>query len=95
MAAIIAAFQVLPSGVEDGYGCVEAAIAVVQQSGLPYDVSSFETTVEGEYDELMDLIKRAQQACFDFGASSVLCNIKVANTPAGTTIADHIGKFRG
>ena len=94
MAAIIAAFQVLPSGVADTYGAVEAAIAVVQESGLPYDVSSFETTIEGEYDELMDLIKRAQQACLDFGASSVLCNIKVANAPAGTTIAEHIGKFR-
>ncbi len=95
MPAIIVAFQVLPSGVEDTYGCVEAAIAVVAESGLPYDVSSFETTVEGEYDELMALIKEAQQACLDFGASSVLCNVKIANTPAGTTIADHIGKFRG
>ncbi len=94
MAKIIAAFQVLPSGVEDTYGCVEAAIAVAAESGLPYDVSSFETTIEGEYDQLMDLIKRAQSACLDFGASSVLCNIKIANTPAGTTIADHIGKFR-
>lgn len=94
MAKIIAAFQVLPAGVDDLYRCVDAAIEVVQSSSLPYDVSSFETTIEGEYDQIMDVIKRAQAACLDYGAESVLCNIKIANTPTGTTIAEHIGKYR-
>ena len=94
MAKIIAAFQVRPTGVDDLYGCVDAAIEVVQTSGLPYDVSSFETTIEGEYDEIMEVVKRAQTACFDYGADSVICNIKIANFPAGTTIAAHIGKYR-
>ena len=94
MAKIIAAFQVLPTGVDDLYGCVDAAIEVVQTSGLPYDVSSFETTIEGEYDEIMEVVKRAQTACFDYGTDSVICNIKIANFPAGTTIAAHIGKYR-
>ena len=94
MAKIIAAFQVLPTGVDDLYGCVDAAIEVVQNSGLPYDVSSFETTIEGEYDEIMEVVKRAQTACFDYGADSVICNIKIANSPAGTTIAAHIGQYR-
>ncbi len=94
MAKIIAAFQVLPAGVDDLYGCVDAAIQIVQSSGIPYDVSSFETTIEGEYDQIMDVIKQAQAACFDYGAESVLCNIKIANSPAGTTIAEHIGKYR-
>jgi uncharacterized protein YqgV (UPF0045/DUF77 family) len=94
MAKIIAAFQVLPAGVDDLYGCVDAAIEVVQTSGLPYDVSSFETTIEGEYDKIMEVVKRAQTACFEYGADSVICNIKIANSPAGTTIAAHIGKYR-
>ena len=84
----------LPAGVDDLYGCVDAAIQIVQSSGIPYDVSSFETTIEGEYDQIMDVIKQAQAACFDYGAESVLCNIKIANSPAGTTIAEHIGKYR-
>ena len=94
MPTIIAAFQVLPHGVKDVYGCVDAAIGVVQKSGLEYDVSSFETTLQGTYDQIMEVIKRAQQACFDYGAESVLCNIKIANRPTGTTIAEHIGKYR-
>ncbi len=94
MAKIIAAFQVLPAGVDDLYACVDAAIEVVQSSGLPYDVGSFETTVEGDYDQIMEVVKRAQAACFDYGAESVICNIKIANSLAGTTIAEHIGKYR-
>ena len=94
MTKIIAAFQVLPVGVDDLYACVDAAIEVVQASGLPYDVGSFETTIEGEYDQIMAVIKQAQAACFDYGAHSVICNIKIANSSAGTTIAAHIGKYR-
>ena len=94
MATIIAAFQVLPSSVDDLYACVDEAIGVVERSGLPYNVSCFETTIEGEYDEIMGVVKRAQAACLEFGATSVLCNMKIANTPKGTTIAEHIGKYR-
>ena len=94
MAKIIAAFQILPNGVDDLYPCVDAAIKVVQSSGLPYDVSSFETTLEGDYDQIMEVIERAQDACFRYGADSLICNIKIANYPSGITIDDHIGKYR-
>ena len=94
MAKIIAAFQVLPNGADDLYGCIDAAIGVVQSSGLPYDVSSFETTLEGDYDQIMEVIKGTQDACFRYGADSLICNIKIANYPSGTTIDAHIGKYR-
>jgi uncharacterized protein YqgV (UPF0045/DUF77 family) len=39
-----------------------AAIKVVRDSGLPNETTSMFTTLEGEWDECMDVIKRACEA---------------------------------
>ena len=62
MATIAVSFQVLPGGLPDKattYAAVDAAIAVVAASGLTYLVNPMETTIEGEYDTVMAVIKRA------------------------------------
>jgi uncharacterized protein (TIGR00106 family) len=38
---------------------VAAAVRVVRQSGLPWELTSMFTTVEGEWDEVMGVVKRA------------------------------------
>lgn len=49
-----------PSGsVTDG---VAAAVRVVRESGLPNETTSMFTTIEGEWDEVMAVIKRAVHA---------------------------------
>jgi len=65
---VIVAFSVSPSGVgpdgaagEDGSvsEAVAAAVRVVRESGLPHETSSMFTSIEGEWDEVMDGVKRA------------------------------------
>lgn len=60
------AFSVAPTTTDDPDGSVSAAvadaIAVVRQSGLPYETTAMFTTLEGEWDECMDVIKRACEA---------------------------------
>ena len=36
-----------------------AAVRVVKESGLPWELTSMFTTVEGEWDEVMAVVKRA------------------------------------
>ena len=59
------AFSVAPSVSEES-GSVSAAVAdairVVRDSGLPYELTSMFTTIEGEWDEVMPVVKAACDA---------------------------------
>jgi len=95
MPVINVSFQVLPQvSTGDLYAVVDKAIEVVQQSGVPYEVGPMETTMEGELDELLEIVKKAQQACVNAGASRVVTVIKIDNAPEGVTMAEKVDKYR-
>ena len=62
---MIAAFSISPSG-GDETGSVGAAVAeavrVVRASGLPNETNAMFTNVEGEWDEVMAVVKAAVEA---------------------------------
>jgi uncharacterized protein YqgV (UPF0045/DUF77 family) len=70
---MIVAFSVAPSGgpseQSDGsvHDAVAAAVRVVRESGLPNHTSSMFTEVEGEWDEVMAVVKAATEAVGAFG----------------------------
>ncbi len=58
---MIAAFSITPLGVGEGVGeQVADAVRVVRESGLPNRTDPMFTTVEGEWDEVMDVVKRCR-----------------------------------
>jgi uncharacterized protein (TIGR00106 family) len=61
---VIVAFSVAPSGgTEDSVSAaVAAAVRVVRESGLPNETNAMFTNVEGEWDEVMDVVRRAVEA---------------------------------
>ena len=60
---MLVAFSVTPIGAGESVGdAVAEAVRVVRASGLPNRTDSMFTTIEGEWDEVMDVIKRATQA---------------------------------
>ena len=63
--AVIVAFSISPSGGDETGGVSEAvaeAVRVVRASGLPHETNAMFTNVEGEWDEVMDVVKRAVEA---------------------------------
>lgn len=62
---MLVAFSVAPSA-SDSSGSVAAAVAeavrIVRESGLPNETNAMFTLLEGEWDEVMDVIKRATEA---------------------------------
>ena len=56
---MIVAFSVTPLGVGE---VVAEAVRVVRESGLPNRTDAMFTTLEGEWDEVMDVVKRAVEA---------------------------------
>ena len=59
------AFSISPSGGDETGGvseAVAAAIRVVRESGLPNETNAMFTNIEGEWDQVMDVVKRAVDA---------------------------------
>ena len=60
---MLVAFSVTPLGVGDAVGeYVADAVRVVRRSGLPNHTDAMFTTVEGDWDEVMAVVKRAVDA---------------------------------
>ena len=86
-----------PSGTDDEkYAYVDAAIAVIQQSGLVYEVGAMGTTIQGTPDQIWPLLRAVHEATVLAGASAVSSVIKGGHgkDDAGPTLADLVGKFR-
>jgi uncharacterized protein (TIGR00106 family) len=60
---MLIAFAVAPSGIGDSVTeAVADAVRVVRESGLPNHTDAMFTTIEGSWDECMDVVKRATEA---------------------------------
>jgi uncharacterized protein (TIGR00106 family) len=81
---MLCAFSVTPLGTGDSVGDVVAeAVRIVRESGLPNQTDAMFTLVEGEWDEVMAVVKR----CVDAVAAraprvSVVC--KLDHRPGAT-----------
>ena len=68
---MLIAFSVAPSGGDNPdasvHDAVAAAVRIVRESGLPNRTSSMFTELEGEWDEVFDVVKRATLAVAEFG----------------------------
>lgn len=75
---------------------IEAAIGVIQESGLRYEVSALGTTFEGAPDQCWPVLRRVHEACLEAGARSVVTIIKVEQaTGEGAPTMDGLtAKFR-
>lgn len=60
MDVVLVAFSITPLGVGEGVGSYVAdAVRVVRASGLPNRTDAMFTTIEGDWDEVMAVIKEA------------------------------------
>lgn len=76
------AIQVLPDVQgEEIIAVVDKVIAYIKSTGLNSYVGPFETTVEGEFEQLMEIIKQCQIICIQEGAPSVMSYVKIAFNP--------------
>lgn len=88
------ALQILPSSkMIHPYKLVDKAIEVIAASGLRYKVTPFETVMEGSYDEIMKVVKQAQQACYEAGADSLMTYIKIQSSREDVSIEDKMQKY--
>ena len=77
-----AAIQVLPAVEGDKViRVVYEVVAYITSTGMNTYVGPFETTVEGSFDQIMDMLKECQRICIAAGAPSVMSYIKISYNP--------------
>ncbi len=75
---INAGLQVMPHGEHlPLYPIIDEAIRVIQLSGLRYIVTPMETVIEGYYDEVLEVVKKAQEAALAAGAQELVVTLRL------------------
>lgn len=95
MANALVSIQIIPKTTngEDTIPLVDAAIAIIEDSGVPYRVSPLETTMEGELSQLFAVIEKMNQKMIELGSSSVISQVKVFYKPDGASMNALIEKY--
>lgn len=73
------AIQVLPMDKDDEevVRIVDEAIAYIKSFGLNTMVAPFETTIEGDYETLMEIVAGASKIALKAGAGEVMTYVKI------------------
>lgn len=75
---------------EEMYKQVDAAIEIIKKSGLKYEIGAMSTTVEGEYDEVFELVKKVHRIPFELGSERVITVVRIDEKVGGLTIEDKL-----
>lgn len=87
--------QVIPNVEEERiYPVVDKVIEYIDSTGVKYEVSAMETTMEGELDFLLEIVKNAQDICIKEGAKRVCSMVKIDYKQEGVTMDEKIKKYR-
>ncbi len=88
------AIQVLPlcEKYEDIINIVDQVINYIKSTGVTYEVSAFETTIEGEYHHLMSILKNVVLIT---DCNKVFVNVKIMYSKNSiATIYEKVNKHR-
>ena len=80
------AIQVLPNVTEDEEVIRIEVIAYIKSFGLSTSVGPFETTIEGDYDQLMEIVAGCQKIAIKAGCDQVSTYVKIVYKPEGDVL---------
>ena len=74
---------------------VDEVISYISSTGLNYFVGPLETSVEGDFDELMDIVRNCNLIAAKTGAKAISCYVKINYRPDGEvlTIEEKTAKY--
>ncbi len=85
----MAGVQVLPNGKDmNTNGMLTKLIEDIKESNVNYNVGPMETVIEGDMQEVMELIIKLQGKAVNLGAEEVITNVKFHYCPKGVNIGE-------
>lgn len=96
MGNALLSIQIIPKtkNGEDVIPYVDKAIAVIDKSGVPYQVNPLETTMEGDLAQLFSIVEEMNEAMIEGGSSNVISQIKVLYQSSGASMDKLTEKYR-
>lgn len=91
------AIQVLPKVATDAetIRVVDEVISFIKSYDVKAEVGPFETTIEGDYEVLMEIVKGCPKVCVDAGAPGAMTYVKINYVPTGVlTMEEKCAKHR-
>jgi uncharacterized protein YqgV (UPF0045/DUF77 family) len=82
-----------PNG-EDVIPYVDAAIAIIEEAGVPYQVSPLETTMEGNLTDLLGIVQKMNERMVELGSLSIISQVKIFYKPEGASMDKLTEKYR-
>ena len=82
------------AGEEEMYKVVDACIEEIQKSGLKYEIGAMSTTIEGELEEVFDLLKVIHRIPFNLGCERVITTARIDEKAGGITINEKLKNHR-
>lgn len=87
--------QILPVVKEtEIYPVVDKVIELIDSYNIKYEVGAMETTMEGDLDTLLEIVKKSQEVCIKEGAARVISVVKIDYKPEGVTMDEKTYKYR-
>jgi len=95
MANSLVSIQIIPKTKEykDVIPFVDAAIAIIDASGVKYKVQPLETTMEGELSDLLNIIEIMNKKMIELGSVNVITQVKILYQPTGITMETLTEKY--
>ena len=79
MPHVIVEVSFVPIGVGTSLSSyVAEALRLIRESGLPHEFHSMGTNIEGDWEEVMALVRRCQDRLFEMGAPRVTAALKIS-----------------
>lgn len=86
---INASIQIVPIVTDKHpYKWVDEAIAIIELSGIKYNVGAFGTVIEGRYDEVMKVVNDVNEYLFLKGCHEWISNVQIQIRSNGDITAD-------
>ncbi|MGM0846332.1 MAG: thiamine-binding protein [Bacillota bacterium] len=79
---------------EDVIPYVDAAISVIEESGVKFRVHPLETTMEGNLPDLMKIIEKMNERMIEMGSSNVISQVKILYQPNGISMNGLTEKYQ-
>ncbi|MGF2615188.1 thiamine-binding protein [Rossellomorea vietnamensis] len=92
----LVSIQIIPKtkNGEDVIPYVDAAISVIEESGVKYEVHPLETTMEGNLADLMKVIENMNKKMIEMGSRNVISQVKILYQPSGISMDQLTVKYR-
>lgn len=91
---VVAEFTITPVVGDELRPYVDAAVEEVKKSGLKYEVEAMGTTIEGDVEQVFEVVKRAHNAVKQKGADRVLTELRIDDRAEGVTIKEEVEGYR-